>query len=111
MLQRKLSRRTFSTLSLILCAFYVLPFNTLRAQENSGQSLANWQIPASQNLMPHFEDANGRKILYVDGQPFTVLAVEIPWWDLIYGRYKQTETVYDKRFYLFIAKIVLSKSV
>lgn len=54
-----------------------------------------WQVPKSQNLMPHFEQMNGRKILYVDGNPFTVLAVEIPWWDLIYGRYKQTETAYD----------------
>jgi hypothetical protein len=45
--------------------------------------------------MPHFEEANGRKVLYVDGRPFTVLAVEIPWWDLIYGRYRETETAYD----------------
>ncbi|HZQ19329.1 MAG TPA: hypothetical protein VFA90_11440 [Terriglobales bacterium] len=54
-----------------------------------------WQVPKTQNLMPHFEQTNGRKILYVDGNPFTVLAVEIPWWDLIYGRYKETETAYD----------------
>ena len=54
-----------------------------------------WQIPVSGNLMPHFEAANGRRILYVDGRPFTVLAVEIPWWDLIYGRYRETETAYD----------------
>jgi hypothetical protein len=54
-----------------------------------------WRVPISQNLMPHFEYINGRKILYVDGGPFTVLAVEIPWWDLIYGRYQETETVYD----------------
>ena len=45
--------------------------------------------------MPHFEEANEHKVLYVDGRPFTVLAVEIPWWDLLYGRYKETETVYD----------------
>ena len=45
--------------------------------------------------MPHFEEASGRKVLYVDGRPFTVLAVEIPWWDLIYGRYKETESAYD----------------
>jgi hypothetical protein len=45
--------------------------------------------------MPHFEEANGRKILYVDGRPFSALAVEIPWWDLIYGRYKDTENAYD----------------
>jgi hypothetical protein len=54
-----------------------------------------WRVPASQNLMPHFEQANGRQLLYVDGRPFTVLAVEIPWWHLIYGRYKETENVYD----------------
>jgi hypothetical protein len=45
--------------------------------------------------MPHFEPVNGRQLLYVDGSPFTVLAVEIPWWDLIYGKYKETETAYD----------------
>jgi len=56
------------------------------------------RVPISQNLMPHFEEAEGRKILYVDGQPFTVLAVEIPWWDLIYGRYKETATAYDKLY-------------
>jgi hypothetical protein len=54
-----------------------------------------WQVPHSGNLMPHFEPVNGRQLLYVDGSPFTVLAVEIPWWDLIYGRYKETETAYD----------------
>jgi len=54
-----------------------------------------WQVPLSRDLMPHFEPVNGRQHLYVDGKPFTVLAVEIPWWDLIYGRYKQTETAYD----------------
>ena len=54
-----------------------------------------WQVPKSRNLMPHFEQAKGHKVLYVDGSPFTVLAVEIPWWDLIYGRYKETETAYD----------------
>lgn len=54
-----------------------------------------WQVPLSQNLIPHFEEANGHKVLYVDGVPFTVLAVEIPWWDLTYGRYKETETAYD----------------
>jgi GH35 family endo-1,4-beta-xylanase len=46
-------------------------------------------------LVPHFEDAKGHKILYVDGRPFTALAVEIPWWDLIYGKYTETQSVYD----------------
>ena len=64
------------------------------ATEKAGKTDV-WQVPISQNLMPHFEEANGRKVLYVDGRPFTVLAVEIPWWDLIYGRYRETETAYD----------------
>src|SRR6266699_1466297 len=72
----------------------------LQAQPASGVSAGRdiWQVPLSHNLMPHFEQANGRKVLYVDGRPFTVLAVEIPWWDLIYGRYKQTETAYDNLY-------------
>lgn len=45
--------------------------------------------------MPHFEETGGRKVFYVDGRPFTALAVEIPWWDLIYGKYKETENAYD----------------
>jgi hypothetical protein len=52
-------------------------------------------VRASQNLMPHFEAVNGRQILYVDGLPFTVLAVEIPWMDLIYGKYAETMSAYD----------------
>ena len=57
-----------------------------------------WQVPVSKTSTPHFEDANGHKVLYVDGLPFTVLAVEIPWWDLIYGKYKETEGAYDKLY-------------
>lgn len=68
------------------------------AQAGDAPSTADtqaWQVPISHNSMPHFEEAHGRKVLYVDGRPFTVLAVEIPWWDLIYGRYKETENAYD----------------
>lgn len=54
-----------------------------------------WQITRSTNPMPHFEQVSGRQILYVEGSPFTVLAAEIPWWELIYGRYKETEGAYD----------------
>src|SRR5258708_2124833 len=54
-----------------------------------------WQVPPSDNLTPHFEVANGRQLLYIDGRPSTVLAVEIPWWDLVYRKYKETETAYD----------------
>src|SRR5215470_7518223 len=57
-----------------------------------------WRVPSSKDLVPHFEEANGRKMLFVDGRPFTVLAVEIPWWDLIYGRYRETNTAYDNLY-------------
>jgi len=53
------------------------------------------QIPTSSNLTPHFESVNGRQVLFVEGRPFTVLAVEIPWWDLIYGRHAETMQTYD----------------
>jgi len=54
-----------------------------------------WRVPRSQNRMPHFEESGERTLLYVDGLPFTVLTVEIPWWDLIYGRYRETTNAYD----------------
>ncbi len=63
---------------------------SVSAQEPSGL-----RIKPSQNLMPHFETVDGRKIFYVDGRPFTVLAVEIPWWDLAHGRYAEALQVYD----------------
>lgn len=66
-----------------------------------------WQVAVSKNLLPHFETVNGRKILFVDGLPFTVLAVEIPWWDLIHGRYRETEGVYD-HLYPAAAKLGLN---
>jgi len=53
------------------------------------------QIPASQNLMPHFEQFQSRQMLYVDGLPYTVLAVEIPWMDLTYPNYAETIHAYD----------------
>src|SRR2546429_6341286 len=72
----------------------------LQAQPASRVSAGRdiWQVPLSHNLMPHFEQANGRKLLYVDGRPFTVLAVEIPWWDLNFGRYNETETGYHRLY-------------
>jgi len=82
---------------LIVCA---LKIGVASAQaSNANYTVSNpWQVPVSSNLMPHFEESSGRRILYVDGLPFTVLAVEIPWWDLIYGRYKETQGVYDKLY-------------
>ena len=80
----------------------------LRGQASTGAPAVDWlRIPITQNLTPHFETVNGRKVLYVDGLPFTVLAVEIPWWDLIYGRYKETERAYD-RLYPAAAKLGLN---
>jgi hypothetical protein len=52
-------------------------------------------IRKSLNLMPHFESVDGRQVFYVDGWPFTVLTVEIPWVDLIYGCYAETMHAYD----------------
>jgi hypothetical protein len=52
-------------------------------------------IPESSSKLPHFEEVNGRRVFYVEGKPYTVLSVEIPWWDLIYGRYEETINVYD----------------
>ncbi len=80
----------------------------LRGQASTGApAVDSLRIPITQNLTPHFETVNGRKVLYVDGLPFTVLAVEIPWWDLIYGRYKETEGAYD-RLYPAAAKLGLN---
>lgn len=82
---------------LIVC---VLSITAVSAQTSNANSAASnpWQVPVSRNVVPHLEESSGRMILYVDGLPFTVLAVEIPWWDLIYGRYKETEGVYDKLY-------------
>lgn len=80
----------------------------LLAQASTGASAVDsLRIPITQNLTPHFETVNGRKVLHVDGLPFTVLAIEVPWWDLIYGRYKETEGAYD-RFYPAAAKLGLN---
>src|SRR2546427_2663827 len=80
----------------------------LQAQPASGVSAGRdiWQVPLSHNLMPHFEQANGRKLLYVDGRPFTVLAVEVPLVDLIFGKNNKNQTGYD-RLLLFPEKIRL----
>jgi hypothetical protein len=53
------------------------------------------RIEKSPNLMPHFEEVNGRQVFYADGWPSTVLTVEIPWVDLTYDRYAETLHAYD----------------
>jgi hypothetical protein len=52
----------------------------------------------SQDLTPHFERVGERSVLYVEGWPHTVLTVEIPWWNLIYGRYAETLHAYDRLY-------------
>jgi hypothetical protein len=54
-----------------------------------------WRPEPVSNSAPHFEDVDGRRVLYVDALPFTSLAVEIPWMALIHGRYGQTLGAYD----------------
>ena len=100
-MQRRCSVASIRWLAIVSMTVCLLAAGHLSAQSSSTSSSSSadlWQVPISHNPMPHFEEASGRKILYVDGQPFTVLAVEIPWWDLIYGRYKETETAYDNLY-------------
>ena len=84
--------RAFALSVLLACASVAQQVSPGAAQHGERDV---WQVPRSDNLMPHFEPVNGRQLLYVDGRPFTTLAAEIPWWDLVYGRYKETETAYD----------------
>src|SRR6267154_2084182 len=90
--------RGLSFIVSVVLTFLPLSHASAQVADERSNSDRGWQVPTSSNLMPHFEEANGRKILYVDGQPFTVLAIEIPWWDLIYGRYQQTEIAYDNLY-------------
>jgi hypothetical protein len=57
-----------------------------------------WLPPASANAVPHLQQVNGHEVLYVNGQPFSMLAVEIPWWDLRVGHYREDENVYDSLY-------------
>jgi Domain of unknown function (DUF5597) len=103
--KRDLRMRSIAIMGMIL---QVLPLNYVSAQTSSLKPAPDpWRVPVSQNLAPHFEEANGHKVLYVDGQPFTTLAVEIPWWDLIYPTYKEMEGTYDK-LYPAAAKLALN---
>src|SRR5579862_5402983 len=94
--------RSIRKLFLLSCVllFVSVLVETSSAQQNRPAASPHevWQVPGSNNFLPHFERVNRRQLLYVDGSPFTVLAAEIPWWDLIYGRYKETETAYDNLY-------------
>ena len=87
-----------ASLYLSLAALMFLPSLRSSSAQTSSQHPSGemWSIPGSRDRAPHFEQTdNGRKVLFVDGQPFIALAVEIPWWHLVYGRYKETQNAYD----------------
>lgn len=56
---------------------------------------AVWQPPRSANPAPHIGEVNGHRVLFVDGQPFSMLGTEIPWWNLRAGHTQQDLHVYD----------------
>ncbi len=84
---RKLSYSSAAALLLVL--------GLHSARFDHAEGLSGTIIRRSENLMPHFETVGGRQVFYVDGWPFTVLAVEIPWEELVYGRYHETLHAYD----------------
>jgi hypothetical protein len=81
--------KSFAAALFLMFAAFTCPARKVLGEDSSDQ------IPISQNLTPHFETARGKKILFVDGLPFTVLAVEIPWDQLIYGKSRETMYAYD----------------
>jgi len=48
-----------------------------RAQVAKAES-SPWTAAMSANPVPHFEEIHGHQVLFVNGEPFTVLGVEIP---------------------------------
>lgn len=83
----KLSKASGAAL-LIVLGWYSARFS--RAGEQ-GET----EVRRSGNLIAHFETVEGRQVFYVDGWPFTALAVEVPWEELVYGRYHETLQAYD----------------
>lgn len=65
----------------------------------------------SSDLTPHFEAPSGKQLFYVDGWPWIVLAVEIPWLQTTYGRSRETMGNYDylygtaRKMYLNAVKV------
>lgn len=91
-----MARRNLFACSASFALCLALLSSNLPAQGRSSPRIIEMPaVPRVSNTLPHFEETNGHKLLYVDGMPFSALAVEIPWWDLIYGRYRQTEAAYD----------------
>jgi hypothetical protein len=80
-----------------LLVFVLVPvvsfFATLPA--GAGEPAPDVGFGRSGDPTPHFERVGDRSVFYVEGWPHTVLTVEIPWWNLIYGRYGETLHAYD----------------
>jgi hypothetical protein len=79
----------------LLFAFLTGSVACVGACAQAGSSVDPWQPNVSANRIPHFENESSRSILYVNGAPFAALAVEIPWWGLRFGHYKQDLATYD----------------
>jgi len=63
-LKSDLQVRSIAIIAMIL---HVLPLNYVSAQTSSMNPAQDpWRVPVSQNLVPHFAEGNGHKILYVD---------------------------------------------
>jgi hypothetical protein len=54
-----------------------------------------WKPAVSPDRQPHFEIVDGKRVFFSGGLPFTVLAVETQWDELIYGHYADTMHAYD----------------
>lgn len=78
---------------LLICAALICVAELMLRAEWSGPE--SDPVPSSANQTPHFETARGKKMLFVDGWPFTALAVEIPWDQMLYGKYRETIQAYD----------------
>ena len=58
----------------MLFIFAVFPLLTSSPMLMAQTSAAVWSVAESSNPMPHFETLNHHQVLYVDGQPFSMLA-------------------------------------
>ena len=68
----------------------LVPGNYVHAAPTPAASLYT-----SDNLNPHFENIDGRRVFYVEGRPHIVLTAEIPWWNIVWGRQDKNLTAYD----------------
>jgi len=74
---------------------FIVLFSALLQVAFGAQTREPIPVGKSANPAPHFESVDGRQVFFVEGRPFQILACEIPWWDLVYGRYRETLNSYD----------------